>query len=319
MSVNPSGNVILDKQPGIETVVNKLANIDETFRFFKMEVLAGKPNMTTTIQENGCTFKFDFSKVYWNSRLHTEHRKIIDMLNPNDIVLDVFAGVGPFAVPACRKGCIVHANDLNPAAYEALISNGIRNKVKGLYSYCQDGREFIRTVVAKLILEYKGKTDYIVSHILMNLPMTAVEFLDVFRGLFTGLPLVLRSKVKLPKIHCYCFSKSVDDLEQDSVRMVEEHLGTQLQANTYDVRMVRNVAPNKRMTRVSFSLPSTIAYYQQEDGAGDTKNHFQQGLKRMFIIIKVLWLNCKGVIDRIRVSQALSENESYLIFLSCFG
>lgn len=283
-SYNPSGNVILDKQPGIESVVNKVANIDETFRFFKMEVLAGKPNMTTTIQENGCTFRFDFSKVYWNSRLHTEHKKIIDMLNPGDVVLDVFAGVGPFAIPACRKGCIVHANDLNPVAHEALVSNGIRNKVKGLYSYCQDGREFIRTVVSKLISEYKGvKNDCIVSHILMNLPMTAIEFLDVFRGLFTGLPSVLRSNIKLPKIHCYCFSKSIDNLEQDSVQMVQNHLGTELEVGAYDVHLVRNVAPNKRMTRVSFGLPPSIAYYQEDVTDTEAKNHFQQGLKRELI------------------------------------
>jgi hypothetical protein len=32
------------KNPGIETVVNKLDTIDNEFRFFKMEVLAGRPD-----------------------------------------------------------------------------------------------------------------------------------------------------------------------------------------------------------------------------------------------------------------------------------
>jgi tRNA G37 N-methylase Trm5 len=45
----------------------------------------------------------------------------------------MFAGVGPFAVPAARNtGCQVYANDLNPKSYEALVSNALRNKVRSL-------------------------------------------------------------------------------------------------------------------------------------------------------------------------------------------
>jgi tRNA G37 N-methylase Trm5 len=42
---------------------------------------------------------------------------------------DVFAGVGPFAIPAARKGCTVVANDLNPASYHWLQHNVSLNKV----------------------------------------------------------------------------------------------------------------------------------------------------------------------------------------------
>jgi tRNA (guanine37-N1)-methyltransferase len=38
------GQIIMDKNPGIKTVVNKLDNIDAKFRFFDMEVLAGEPD-----------------------------------------------------------------------------------------------------------------------------------------------------------------------------------------------------------------------------------------------------------------------------------
>ncbi len=45
----------------------------------------------------------------------------------------MFAGVGPFAVPAARNtGCQVYANDLNPKSYEALVNNALRNKVRSL-------------------------------------------------------------------------------------------------------------------------------------------------------------------------------------------
>ena len=80
--------------------------------------------------ESNCVFSFDFSKVYWNSRLHTEHDRLVQLFAPDDIVVDVFAGVGPFALPAAKKGCGVLANDLNPESYKWLAHNVESNKVK---------------------------------------------------------------------------------------------------------------------------------------------------------------------------------------------
>lgn len=86
------GRVLLDKVPSCETVVNKAHAIDNTYRNFQMELLAGKDCMVTMHKENGCTFKMDFSKVYWNSRLSTEHERVTKEVREGDLVLDVFAG-----------------------------------------------------------------------------------------------------------------------------------------------------------------------------------------------------------------------------------
>jgi tRNA (guanine37-N1)-methyltransferase len=64
-----SGEVLIDKNPVIKTVVNNTNEIDNTFRNFKMELLAGENNMVTQARENGFAYQFDFSKVYWNPRL----------------------------------------------------------------------------------------------------------------------------------------------------------------------------------------------------------------------------------------------------------
>lgn len=53
----------------MKTVVNKEGIIDNTFRNFKMDLLAGEENYVTQIKEHNCVFELDFSKVYWNSRL----------------------------------------------------------------------------------------------------------------------------------------------------------------------------------------------------------------------------------------------------------
>ena len=112
-----------------------------------MELLAGEPNYVVeqvrsspvlclliakhiTQSESDCRFTFDFSRVYWNSRLHTEHARLVDMFQPHDLVADVFAGVGPFALPAAKKGCAVLANDLNPESYKYLTLNIKDNRVR---------------------------------------------------------------------------------------------------------------------------------------------------------------------------------------------
>lgn len=44
-----SGQVMIDKNPGITSAVNKINNIDNTYRNFQMEVLSGEENMMTKV------------------------------------------------------------------------------------------------------------------------------------------------------------------------------------------------------------------------------------------------------------------------------
>ena len=123
--------LILDKNPKCKTVINKTEEVGVTseFRTFSMEILAGEPKTEVEVSESGCKFKFDFAKVYWNSRLSTEHERIIATFKEGEAVADVMAGVGPFAVPAGKKKVFVWANDLNPESYKAMVENIKSNKV----------------------------------------------------------------------------------------------------------------------------------------------------------------------------------------------
>ena len=240
------GQVILDKIRNVETVVNKIDTIDNKFRVFAMELLAGKPDFITTQKESDCRFKFDFSKVYWNSRLQSEHKRLFCTFKKNEIVCDVMAGVGPFAIPASKNGVYVFANDLNPSSYQYLTENIALNKAKThCKSFNLDGREFIKKsldIVAdeKIWHEFEieghilSKTrrfankdipvDQLFSkptilypqHYVMNLPDTAIEFLDAFNGLFCGRDI---KPEHLPWIHVYCFSKA-DDSQADAIQVI---------------------------------------------------------------------------------------------------
>ena len=301
---------MLDQQNTTRTVVNKTDSIDNTFRFFKMELLAGEDNMVTTVHENGCTFTFDFSRVYWNSRLHTEHERVVGMLKKGDVVVDVFAGVGPFAIPAAKKGCTVYANDLNPQSYEALVENSRKNQVSHrLHAFNLDGRDFMREVIPKLVdssLKSSSASTVAVaadvapvicSHIIMNLPAMAVQFLDTLQGLFLSVPRDKRNTIKLPTVHCYCFSKS-EDPDKDSREMVEKNLGKPLAEGSYSVLNVRQVSPNKVMMRVSFMLSPEVAFSEgslavDRPGKSCTRGRRTKDSQFLGMFEKWRWLACE--------------------------
>ncbi|KAL1903088.1 tRNA(m(1)G37)methyltransferase [Sporothrix stenoceras] len=140
------GEVLLDKNPHLRTVINKvdLVGTESVFRTFPYEVLAGPDDMDVEVRENGCTFSFDYSKVYWNSKLEPEHTRLLYLFKPGEVVVDLMAGIGPFAVPAGKRGVFVWANDMNPNSYEAL-GNAIKRNKAGSYvrPFNEDGLVFI--------------------------------------------------------------------------------------------------------------------------------------------------------------------------------
>lgn len=253
------GQVIMDKNPGITCVVNKTSIIDSTYRNFEMEVLAGENNLVTKVKENNISYELDFSKVYWNPRLSTEHGRIVELLQAGDVLFDVFAGVGPFSIPAARRKCRVFANDLNPESYSWLLHNCKLNKVDTKVKvFNMDGRDFLRGPVREELskelplLKEEQKTAF---HIVMNLPALALEFLDVFRHLLVGEPC---SPAALPTVHCYGFSKHSNPA-RDIQERAEAALGTSL-AGRCSTFLVRNVAPNKEMLCLSFQIPADVLY-----------------------------------------------------------
>ena len=72
------GQVILDKNPSLRTVVTKIGHIDSTFRFYDLECIAGESKYETMVIEDKVKFKVDVSKMYWCSKLSSERNRMID-------------------------------------------------------------------------------------------------------------------------------------------------------------------------------------------------------------------------------------------------
>ncbi|ORY87662.1 tRNA methyltransferase Trm5 [Protomyces lactucae-debilis] len=278
------GQLVLDKNSAARTVVNKLDTIDSQYRNFEMEVLAGDKDLIATQHESGCVFKFDFSKVYWNSRLHTEHARLVDMFKPGEAVCDVMAGVGPFAIPAGKKRVLCYANDLNPASYASLVENIELNKVDDfVVASNMDGRAYVKEASKALAKRHEaGETISMTTkpsrkrvkltasaepealvvpryffHFVMNLPATAIEFLDAFRGLYNG----HSTDMVLPTIHVHCFTKYEGaEGRADMTKRISDALGQSVSEEVISFHEVRRVAPNKDMYCCSFQLPASVAF-----------------------------------------------------------
>lgn len=146
--------------PRIKTVVNKIGTITNEFRVPKFEILAGSSDMVTEVKQYGATFKLDYGLVYWNSRLEHEHIRLVSQFRPGEIICDMFAGIGPFAIPAAQKGCIVYANDLNPDSIHYLKINAKLNKVDDrVCAYNMDARKFISQLMEVPVSENNLESD----------------------------------------------------------------------------------------------------------------------------------------------------------------
>ena len=101
----------------------------------------------------------------------------------------------------------------------------------------------------------------------MNLPATAITFLDAFIGIYHGHEKLFTpyTTVKLPMIHVHCFStKSEDNVEEKGKICAEisQQLGALVKPEDEDVEIwdVRDVSPQKRMFCASFRLPAEVAF-----------------------------------------------------------
>ena len=146
------GRVLLDKlSPRIRTVANKADEISSEFRTLPLELIAGDDDFAVAVQHGSAVLAFDYRKVYWSSRLQTEHERIAASFQPDEVVWDLFAGVGPFAVLAAQRGVRVLANDLNPDSCAALVDNVGRNRLHALVQvYNLDAATFARLATSYL-------------------------------------------------------------------------------------------------------------------------------------------------------------------------
>lgn len=238
------GEAILLKNRGLKTVVAKVGKIDSVYRAMALDLIAGEDNFVTEVKQAGLRFRLDFSKVYWNSRLEHEHDLLVESFTEGAIVADAMCGIGPFAIRAAlRRKCKVLANDLNPDSHKWLVENVKVNRCgDAVKCFNMDAREFIKMMFRD------GGSDYLV----MNLPATAVEFLDAVDAAANE----FKETTRMPIVHFYAFSESTDDGHASI--MARAKMALNRDPPDIQLKRVRDVSPKKFMFRCSFSASELV-------------------------------------------------------------
>jgi len=150
----------------VRTVLNRASKIQGRKRVREWDVLVGE-DTEVLHREYGCEFALDLAEVYFSPRLATERHRVTRQVAAGERAFDMFAGVGPFAIPFAREGATVVATDINETAIAYLRENAQRNGVA-------DRVTAIHGDVADIAPDYEGWADRLV----MNLPHSADAFLD---------------------------------------------------------------------------------------------------------------------------------------------
>ncbi|EMA69296.1 hypothetical protein C461_03008 [Halorubrum aidingense JCM 13560] len=204
------------------TVLNRASPIEGELRVRRWDVLAGD-GTETVHREYGHEFALDVAEVYFSPRLATERHRVIEQVAPGEAVIDMFAGVGPYAIPMAARGAEVVACDLNETAIEYLRANAERNGVADRV-----------TAIAGDVRETAEAYADIADRLVMNLPHSADEFLD------TAVALAGDDCV----VHFYDIQHE-DDPFGPGRRAIEAAAGTEYDVAVETERVVKSYAPHE--------------------------------------------------------------------------
>jgi len=212
---DPAGAArILSARPSLHTVLFPTSEVAGEFRTRTFAVLAGSNTTRTEVVEHGHRFVVDLAGAYFSARLSTERQRIAEQMGKGELVLDMFAGVGPFAITLAPKSTLVVAADLNIRAVALLMENIRKNRATNVLPLLLDARRL------EAILPWKF------DRIIMNLPLAGTEFLpEAFRLVRPG-----------GKIHFY----SLISREGEHAEKIRELGGTVIAE-----RVVRSYSPEK--------------------------------------------------------------------------
>jgi tRNA (guanine37-N1)-methyltransferase len=123
---------LLDNVKSIRCVFRQVSPVSGEYRLMELEHLAGEDRTFTEYRESGCRFYVDIAKVYFSPRLSGERLRIANLVKDNEVIVNMFAGIGTFSIIIAKKRKTTrhYAIDVNPDAYQLILKNAYLNKVE---------------------------------------------------------------------------------------------------------------------------------------------------------------------------------------------
>ena len=229
------GKALLDQVKTANSVFYQSSPVEGDFRTRNLELIEGQVKTETEYKENGCRFIVDVEKAFFSPRLSTERERISNLVNDDEVIINMFGGVGMFSLLAARKkSCTIYNLDINPVASKLCEENIKLNKLKGtVISINGDSTEIIKK-------QLQNKAD----RVLMLLPEQSDEFLEV----------AISSLKNTGIIHYYSHVHA--EKKQDAPKLSEEHFlnVNKTKAKIIDSRIVRPVGPRFYQTVVDVEI-----------------------------------------------------------------
>jgi tRNA (guanine37-N1)-methyltransferase len=168
---DPAGaEKLLASRPSLHTIVFAEGEVQGEYRTREFTILAGEPTTRTQVTEHGHTFTVDLASAYFSARLSTERQRILAQVHDGELVLDMFAGVGPFAITFAKRASLVVACDIYPKAISLMLENLEKNRITNVLPLLADA------------LHLGSIVPWRFDRIVMNLPLSGTEFLaEAFR------------------------------------------------------------------------------------------------------------------------------------------
>lgn len=158
------GRAMTEAYRGVRTVA-----LDEgvrgEFRIRKLRVIHGDESLRTVHRAHGVSLEVDLSKCYFSPRISTETWRIARQVEESEIVVDMFSGVGPFALTIAKhaRPAQVYAIDSNPHAVRYLEKNIAHNKVLNVRAILDDSRAAMERI---------GRA----SRVIIDLPHSSMDY-----------------------------------------------------------------------------------------------------------------------------------------------
>ena len=196
------GETLLDQVKSAKSIFYQSSSVDGEFRTRDLEILAGEDKTETEYKESGCRFLVDVRNVFFSPRLSSERTRIAEFVNDDEVVVNMFGGVGIFSIIAAKlKKCTVFNIDINPFATKLCKKNIAINRLVGnVISIHGDASQVINS-------QLENKSD----RTLMLLPEKSDEFLN----------LAIQTTKNNGIIHYYSHIHA--DKKSDAAKLSEQH------------------------------------------------------------------------------------------------
>jgi tRNA wybutosine-synthesizing protein 2 len=156
------GNILLKSFPNIKTVCAKFDSVKGELRVPQVRKIAGN-GTETTHTENGCKYRLDVTKVMFAKGNVNERGRLPKLIQPNETIVDMFAGIGYFTIPIAVHSSPqkIVAIEKNPISVKFLRQNIRLNKASNVEVIEADNREVegLESFADRVVMGYLPGTE----------------------------------------------------------------------------------------------------------------------------------------------------------------